>query len=73
MIGLNEIIPIITILVLWIPIIILACLGVKYLIDRKKTREYEEKSALDIVKERYAKGEITKEEFEEMKKTLILE
>jgi len=73
MIGLNEIIPIITILVLWIPIIILACLGVKYLIDRKKIREYEEKSALDIVKERYAKGEITKEEFEEMKKTLILE
>lgn len=73
MIGLNEIISIITILVLWIPIIILACLGVKYLIDRKKTREYEEKSALDIVKERYAKGEITKEEFEEMKKTLILE
>lgn len=73
MIGLNEIIPILTILVLWIPIIVLACLGIKYLIDRKKTREYEEKSALDIVKERYAKGEITKEEFEEMKKTLISE
>lgn len=71
MIGSSEIIAIFIVLGFWIPIIILACLGIKYLINRKRPREYEEKSALDIAKERYAKGEITKEEFEEMKKILI--
>ncbi|HEY3361016.1 MAG TPA: SHOCT domain-containing protein [Methanosarcina sp.] len=71
MIGLSEIIAIFIVLGFWIPIIILSCLGIKCLINWKKTCEYEVKSALDIAKERYAKGEITKEEFEEMKNTLI--
>ncbi|MGA9189698.1 MAG: SHOCT domain-containing protein [Methanosarcina sp.] len=71
MIGSSEIIMIFGILIFWIPIIVLACLSIKYLINRSKTHVCEGKSALDIAKERYAKGEITKEEFEEMKKTLI--
>ncbi|WP_292391661.1 SHOCT domain-containing protein [Methanosarcina sp. UBA5] len=71
MIGLSEILAIFIVLGFWISIIVLACLGIKYIINQKKTCGYEEKSALDIAKERYAKGEITKEEFEEMKKTLI--
>ena len=71
MIGSSEVIMIFGILIFWIPIIVLACLGIKHLINRKKTRGYEGKSALDIAKERYVKGEITKEEYEEMKNTLI--
>jgi putative membrane protein len=58
-------------LIFWILIIVLAYLLIKRLIDQKKTQSFGGKSALDLAKERYAKGEITKEELEEIKKNLI--
>ena len=74
MIGTTEVIfieVIILQIIFWIlPIILISYLVCKYLINRNKTHDYEGRSALDFAKERYAKGEITKEEFEEIKKNL---
>lgn len=58
-------------LLFWILIIILAYFLIKSLIEKNKTSSSEGMSALDIAKERYSKGEITKEELEEIKKNLI--
>lgn len=57
-------------LIFWIIIIIGAYLLIKWFVEQNKTHGGEEKSALDIAKERYARGEITKEEYEEIKKSL---
>lgn len=57
-------------LLFWILIIILAYLLIKWLVEQNKNRGSEGKSALDIAKGRYAKGEITEEEFDEIKKRL---
>ena len=56
---------------------VLVIWGIVYLIrggvgnDRTQNSGRNEKSAIDILKERYAKGEISKEEFEAKKKDLI--
>ena len=70
MIGSTELMMIFVVLI-WILLIMLAYLLIKYLINRNKAHGVEGNSALDIAKERYAKGEITKEEFEEIKKNII--
>ncbi len=60
-------------LVFWIVVaiivVLLIVLAVRYLTARGPAGKAE-KSSLEILKERYAKGEISKAEFEEMKKDL---
>jgi len=55
--------------ILWV-LVIVALVIIIVLISQKYTKS--SKSALDILKERYAKGEINKEEFEQKKKDLEL-
>ena len=56
----------------WIFIILAIVAVVKWLSDNQSGTKKESNNALDILKERYAKGEITKEQFEEMKKACTL-
>ncbi|MGB9132476.1 MAG: SHOCT domain-containing protein [Methanosarcina sp.] len=57
-------------LIFWILIIAGAYLLIKWLVEQNKNNGGEEKSALKIAEVRYAEGEITEEEFEEIKKRL---
>ncbi len=55
-------------LIFWILVIIGLVLLIKYLWEGSGARK--EESALEILKRRYARGEISKEEFEEKKKEI---
>lgn len=57
-------------------ILLLGLIGVVayFVINQKKLgrnyREYENETVMEILKQRYAEGEITKQQYEEMKKVL---
>lgn len=54
--------------IFWGVVIALVVWGIKKTTERGDTNE--KKNPLDIAKERYAKGEISKEEFDKVKKDL---
>lgn len=56
-------------IVFWILIIISIVALIKWLIDQGKSSE--ENSALEVLRQRYAKGEINQKEFEEKKEALL--
>lgn len=64
------IIGIILMILWWVLIIIAIVLLIKWLLRRLKEGEGKNSSALNILKERYARGEIEKQEYEEKKKEL---
>jgi|SRR3990167_539469 len=57
-------------LIWWAIIIVVIVALVKWVAGQTKGTHGHEKTPLDILKERYAKGEINKEEFEAKKKDL---
>ncbi|OGP66249.1 MAG: hypothetical protein A2169_12755 [Deltaproteobacteria bacterium RBG_13_47_9] len=57
-------------IIFWGLIILGLIFFVRWLVRMAKTTQIEE-SALDILKKRYARGEINKEEFEQKKKDLL--
>jgi putative membrane protein len=61
-------------MIFWIAVIIGLIFLVKWLVEQGRTDRKTsppEESALDILKKRYAKGEINKEEFEQKKRDLM--
>jgi putative membrane protein len=71
MIGYYGFMPMFLALIFWILIAAGIVLLVKWLVDQNKIKdEPKDASALEIAELRYARGEITREEFDEIKMNL---
>ncbi|HLR76531.1 MAG TPA: SHOCT domain-containing protein [Balneolaceae bacterium] len=57
-------------MIIWLVLIILAIAGVAKWISESKVQNTNYDSPLNILRNRYARGDISKEEFEELKKDL---
>ena len=57
--------------IFWLLVILGVAYLVKFVVGCGKKGETTQESALDILKKRYARGEIGKEEFEEKKKDIL--
>jgi len=57
-------------LLFWVAIITGIVLLVRWLIDQGKLKGQTHESALDVLKKRYARGEIDREQFENIKREL---
>lgn len=58
-------------LVIWVLVIVGLVYLIRWLAHSVKKSEKVEDTALDILKKRYARGEISKEEFEARKKDIL--
>lgn len=56
--------------ILWIIVLVLIVFGVYYFIKNKSITGGVKETPLDILKKRYAGGELTKEQYEQMKNEL---
>lgn len=57
--------------VFWVAVALFIVWVVREVVGSKNQKNYQKHSALDILKERYAKGEIGREEFESKKKDIV--
>ncbi len=57
--------------IMWIILLVLIAIAVYFLVNGKKLIKTEEEIPFEILQRRYAKGEISKQEFEKMKKDLL--
>lgn len=57
--------------IFWIVVLIALFFFVKWIVQQKPGDQKSEDNALEVLKKRYARGEIDKEEFEQKKKDLL--